>query len=193
MSVDRRDLAKRVLRREWDHLSASEKHVLEHVLERAPITRDTNQEYRDSRTFGARASDTIAAFGGSWGFVLGFIACLLAWVALNSFLLVRAREVFDPFPYILLNLFLSMVAALQAPIILMSQNRHNEKDRLDAGHDYEVNLKSEIEIRSLQEKMDDLRERSWSELVVMQQRQIELLERLLAGHPAADPLERTSA
>ncbi len=160
MSVDRRDLAKRVLRREWDRLTASERHVLEHVLAREPITRDTNKEYRDARTFGARASDAIASFGGSWGFVLGFIACLVVWVALNSFLLVRAREVFDPFPYILLNLFLSMVAALQAPIILMSQNRHNEKDRLDAGHDYEVNLKSEIEIRSLHEKLDDLRERS---------------------------------
>lgn len=180
MSVDPQDLAKRVLRREWEHLSRSERHVIEHVLERVPITSDTNQEFRESRTFAARAADAIAAFGGSWTFVLGFILCLVVWVALNSWILVRARDAFDPFPYILLNLFLSMVAALQAPIILMSQNRHNEKDRLDAGHDYEVNLKSEIEIRSLHDKLDDLRERSWTDLVAMQQQQIDMLEKVLS-------------
>lgn len=192
MTVDRRDLAKRVLRREWDRLTPGERHVIEHVLEREPITRDTNREYRDARRLGARAADTIAAFGGSWAFVLGFIACLVAWVGLNSFVLARAREAFDPYPYILLNLFLSMVAALQAPIILMSQNRHNEKDRLDAGHDYEVNLKSEIEIRGLHEKLDDLRERSWSELVAQQRQQIELLEQLLSLRHA-DPGEHAAA
>ena len=86
--------------------------MLEHVLERVPITADTNQEFRASRTFAARAADAIAAFGGSWTFVLGFIVCLVAWVALNSWILVRARDAFDPFPYILLNLFLSIVAHL---------------------------------------------------------------------------------
>ena len=135
-----------------------------------------------------RIADHVASFGGSWTFVLGFIVCLVAWVALNSWILVRARDAFDPFPYILLNLFLSMVAALQAPIILMSQNRHNQKDRLDAAHDYEVNLKSEIEIRSLHDKLDDLRERSWADLVAMQQRQIELLEQLLEVRAVAAPV-----
>ncbi|HEX9108117.1 MAG TPA: DUF1003 domain-containing protein [Longimicrobiales bacterium] len=181
-------MATRVLQRDWDQLSPSERHVLEHAAEHVPITRDTNQEFSRTSDLAARAADAIAAFGGSWTFVLGFVACLVAWVALNSFVLARAREAFDPFPYILLNLFLSMVAALQAPIILMSQNRHSEKDRLDAGHDYEVNLKSEIEIHSLHEKLDDLRQRSWAELVAMQQRQIQLLEKVLATRPTSDPL-----
>ncbi|HET9982860.1 MAG TPA: DUF1003 domain-containing protein [Longimicrobiales bacterium] len=183
MSVEPQELAKRVLRREWSNLSPSERRVIEHVLHRAPITRDTNEEFREARTFSARAADGIAAFGGSWAFVLGFIACLAAWIGLNSLVLARARAAFDPFPYILLNLFLSMMAALQAPIILMSQNRHNTKDRLDAAHDYEVNLKSEIEIRGLHEKLDALRERDWAELVLMQQQQIRLLEQLLAARP----------
>jgi uncharacterized membrane protein len=180
MSLELQELAKRVLRREWGHLSAAERRVVEHVAGRVPITRDTNLEFRETRSFGERASDRIAAFGGSWPFVIGAIVCLVAWIVLNSVLLARARHSFDPYPYILLNLFLSMVAALQAPIIMMSQNRHNEKDRLDAAHDYEVNLKAEIEIRSLHEKLDDLRERSWSELVEQQRQQIRLLEQLLA-------------
>jgi uncharacterized membrane protein len=117
--------------------------------------------------------------------VLGFIACLVGWLALNSWMLARGRRPFDPFPFILLNLVLSMVAALQAPIILMSQNRHSSKDRLDAALDYEVNLKSEIELRGLHDKLDDLRERSWAELVLMQQRQIGLLEQLCRAAPSA--------
>jgi uncharacterized membrane protein len=102
----------------------------------------------------------------------------VAWLALNSWILRRSGS-FDPYPYILLNLVLSTVAALQAPVILMSQNRHSAKDRLDASRDYEVNLKAEIEVQGLHEKLDDLRERSWSELVEMQRRQIALLERLV--------------
>jgi uncharacterized membrane protein len=180
VSVNPAGLARRVLRREWDALSARERKVVEHVLHRAHISRNTNQEFQDARTFGQRVADRIAAFGGSWTFILSFLFVLACWVALNSLVLARRGHAFDPYPYILLNLVLSMLAALQAPVIMMSQNRQAAKDRLDAAHDYEVNLKAEIEIRSLHEKVDLLREQSWTELVRMQQEQIQLLEQILA-------------
>ena len=101
-------------------------------------------------------------------------------------ILARYSASFDPYPYILLNLFLSMLAAVQAPVILMSQNRQGVKDRLDAAHDYEVNLKAELEILSLHEKLDELREMKWSELITMQQEQLRLLTQLMKEHLSAD-------
>src|SRR5213082_2346566 len=126
-----------------------------------------------------RLADKVAAFGGSWTFIIIFVAVLLSWVLLNSFILARRGAAFDVYPYILLNLFLSMLAAVQAPVILMSQNRQGVKDRLDAAHDYEVNLKAELEILSLHEKLDELREMKWAGLIGMQQEQIRLLTQLL--------------
>ena len=134
---------------------------------------------REKLTFGQRLADKVAMFGGSWTFLIIFAAILLAWIMLNAFLLARRGNTFDPYPYILLNLFLSMLAAIQAPIILMSQNRQSVKDRLDAAHDYEVNLKAELEILSLHEKLDELRDKKWVELIMMQQEQIGLLTQLL--------------
>ena len=177
MSVHPPDFVRRVLHREWETLSGLERRVVEQVLARAHAAKAPHAD--DTRTFGQRVADRIAAFGGSWTFILSFLLVLVCWVALNSFVLARRNEAWDPYPYILLNLFLSMVAALQAPVIMMSQNRQAARDRLDAAHDYEVNLKAEIEIRALHEKLDLLREESWAELVEMQRRQIELLEELL--------------
>jgi uncharacterized membrane protein len=108
-----------------------------------------------------------------------FAATLVFWVILNSYILVNYNKAFDPYPYILLNLFLSMLASIQAPIILMSQNRQSEKDRLNAEHDYEVNLKAELEIMLLHEKIDLLREGQWSELLIIQKEQLKLLSRLI--------------
>src|SRR5207253_8842939 len=121
-----------------------------------------------------------ASFGGSWPFIIIFGAVLLLWVLLNSYILAWPGVAFDPYPYILLNLVLSMLAAIQAPIIMMSQNRQAARDRLDAAHDYEVNLKAELEILGLHEKLDELRERKWAELILMQQEQIKLLTELIA-------------
>lgn len=174
------DLAKRLLRREWDHLSARERRVIESVLRRTAVARNTNSEFYDARTFGQRMADRIATLGGSWTFILLFLAFLLGWAFLNTELLGPRRAAFDPYPYVFLNLLLSMLAALQAPVIMMSQNRQSAKDRLDAAHDYEVNLKAELEIRELREALDGLRERQWAELVALQQEQIRLLERLWA-------------
>ena len=127
----------------------------------------------------------MARFGGSWTFVGLFAAVMLAWVALNALLLVNRGRTFDPYPYILLNLFLSMLAAIQAPVILMSQNRQSEKDRISAEHDYEVNLKAELEIMLLHEKIDALREKQWDELLQIQKEQLMLLAAMArTTHPS---------
>lgn len=180
MSTTSQDLAKRVLRREWERLSALERTVIERVLQRIPISRNVNAELRDARTTGERLADGLAAFGGSWTFIVSFLMLLVAWVILNTEILGPQRHAFDPYPYVFLNLILSMLAALQAPVILMSQNRQAERDRMNATHDYEVNLKAELEVRMLDEKIDRLREAQWEELVEMQRQQIQMLERLLA-------------
>nr|WP_276204946.1 DUF1003 domain-containing protein [Kushneria phosphatilytica] len=122
----------------------------------------------------------MATFGGSWTFILLFLAVLGTWILLNSVVLATWAHAFDPYPYILLNLFLSLLAAIQAPIIMMSQNRQAARDRLEAAHDYEVNLKSELEIRELHDKLDQLREHQWLALIEQQNQQIRLLEILLS-------------
>lgn len=165
-------------------LPAREQRVIEHFNDRKPISHNTNQEFETEQTFGQKLADKVAAFGGSWTFIIIFGAILVTWVVLNSFLLARRGATFDPYPYILLNLFLSMLAAIQAPVILMSQNRQAVKDRLDAAHDYEVNLKAKLEILSLHEKLDELRESKWGELIKLQQEQIKLLTQLVKERDA---------
>lgn len=154
-------------------LDARDQKIARHVAARKHIARNLTQESAPTR--GQRAADAVAAFGGSWTFVALFAATLLAWVGLNAWLLRSRGQSFDPYPYILLNLFLSMLAAIQAPIILMSQNRQSQKDRLSAEHDYEVNLKAELEIMLLHDKLDALREKQWQELLAMQKEQLTLL------------------
>ncbi len=127
------------------------------VLLRTGTTRNLNEEEEEQMDLGARVADRVASFGGSWTFITIFCVFLVAWIALNSILL--ARRPLDPFPYILLNLFLSMTAALQAPVIMMSQNRQSMKDRLKADLDYQVNLRSELEVAQLHRKVDHLTER----------------------------------
>jgi uncharacterized membrane protein len=158
----------------------SEKRVVERMTQRLHISRNTRHEFEESLTIAQRRADRIALFGGSWTFIIIFLSLLLAWIVLNTLILTRVAKPFDPYPYIFLNLILSMLAALQAPVIMMSQNRYAAKDRLAAEHDYEVNLKSELEILALHRKVDALREEQWAELLAMQQQQIQLLTKLLA-------------
>ena len=179
------DIAKTLLGQSYDTLDEKTKRVARHIAERKHIARDTARESLDNATLGQRAADAVATFGGSWTFIALFSLTLISWVGLNSFILVRSGGVFDPYPYILLNLFLSMLAAIQAPVILMSQNRQAQKDRLGAEHDYEVNLKAELEIMLLHDKLDLLREGQWSSLLAIQQDQLKLLERLIARETAA--------
>ena len=182
MNKNLQDFINKRFAADLETLPARDRRIIEHFGERKHISRDTNREFETKLTFGQKLADKVAAFGGSWTFIIIFGAILLSWVLLNYILLARRGETFDPYPYILLNLFLSMLAAIQAPVILMSQNRQAVKDRLDAAHDYEVNLKAELEILGLHEKIDELRESKWTELMVVQQKQIELLMRLLEDH-----------
>jgi uncharacterized membrane protein len=149
------ELSGRWLDRRPDALNEQESRVLESAVERKPISRDVNAAIAHDQNFGDRLADTIARVGGSWTFIMIALAFLGLWTLGNVWLL-RGNS-FDPYPFIFLNLVLSMVAALQAPIIMMSQNRQSERDRIDAAHDYEVNLKAEIEIMALHEKLDEMR------------------------------------
>jgi uncharacterized membrane protein len=155
-------LAQRLLESDYDNIPPRERKVIERIAHKVAVSRDIKTEHDKTLTFGEKLADRVASFGGSWTFMIIFAAVLLFWVTLNSLMLTKA---FDPYPYILLNLFLSMLASIQAPIIMMSQNRQAAKDRLDAAHDYEVNLKAEIEIMALHEKLDEMRSKDLAELL----------------------------
>lgn len=173
------DVAEKLLHSPYEALDERAKKVARHIADRKHITRNTTKDFDKRTTLGQRAADAVASFGGSWSFIGLFAAVLIAWVILNSYILATYDKTFDPYPYILLNLFLSMLASLQAPIILMSQNRQAELDRISAEHDYEVNLKAELEIMLLHEKVDLLREGQWGELLSIQKEQLRLLGTLM--------------
>jgi len=173
------EIAARLLGQPFDQLDPSAQRVARHIATRKHISRNVAKEAGPPATAGQRAADAVASFGGSWTFVGLFGATMLGWVGLNALLLFNRGSTFDPFPYILLNLFLSMLAAIQAPIILMSQNRQSERDRLSAEHDDEVNLKAELEITLLHQKVDALRDTQWHELLAIQQEQLTRLAQLV--------------
>ncbi len=173
------EVASKLLGMPYVELDVRTQKVAQHIADRKPISRNLTKDLDAGITLGQRAADVVAAFGGSWTFVGLFAAAMILWVGLNAFILVNRGRTFDPYPYILLNLFLSMLAAIQAPVILMSQNRHSERDRFHAEHDYEVNLKAELDIMLLHEKMDLLREKQWEELLEIQRKQIQLLGDLM--------------
>ncbi|HKY79657.1 MAG TPA: DUF1003 domain-containing protein [Anaerolineales bacterium] len=164
-----------------EELGEVEKEVFQHLRERKQTSRNVNLDLDKKLTFGQRLADRIAGFGGSWTFICIFLGTLAFWVVLNYFILANIGKTFDPYPYILLNLFLSMLASLQAPLILMSQNRQSLKDRISAEHDYEVNLKAELEIMALHKKIDDLRLNQWKDLMAVQEHQIALLQDIIKG------------
>jgi len=172
----RKDYVKEVLQDEIGELSALDHEVIESLQQHEILSSDISKQFEKKLTFGERLSDHIAEFGGSWKFLITFGAVLLIWIAINGVILVT--HAFDPYPFILLNLILSCLAAVQAPIIMMSQNRAEARDRLRAENDYKVNLKAELEIRHLHEKIDHLLRRQYNRLFEIQQIQIELLEEL---------------
>ncbi|MFP9138086.1 DUF1003 domain-containing protein [Devosia sp. XGJD_8] len=159
-------------------LSAEERRVLQQAIGKKAVSVDTSMVFDDESTFGQRLADGVASFGGSWTFLSIFGAVLVGWVGLN---LLLAQMAPDPYPFIFLNLLLSMLAAVQAPVIMMSQNRQSAKDRLVTAHDYECNLKAEIEIMALHDKVDQMRNDDLKQLITKQQEQIELLMRLVEG------------
>ncbi len=173
------EAAKRWLGKPASALDEAERRVLATTVNRSPVSRDVNERFEDDQTFAQRLADRVATIGGSWKFILGFAAFLTAWTLLN---LTLGRGAFDPYPFIFLNLLLSMLAAIQAPFIMMSQNRQAAKDRVNASHDYEVNLKAEIEIMALHDKLDQMRVQQLEALLAAQQEQIELMRKLLESN-----------
>lgn len=164
-----------LLESEKGELSSLEQEVLLSLRDHETLAKDVDTEFQGDWTLGERLADRIAAFGGSWIFLSCFAGFLVLWIGVNSFVLYKQP---DPYPYILLNLLLSCLAAIQAPVIMMSQNRQEAKDRLRSQHDYQVNLKAELEIRHLHEKVDHLLSHQWERLAQIQEIQLELLSEL---------------
>jgi uncharacterized membrane protein len=162
-----------VLETEKGELSDLDKEVLESLRQQEILSRNPDEELQTTLTRGQRLADSIAAVGGSWTFITCFAIVLFVWIAINSIVLLSRP--FDPYPYILLNLVLSCLAAIQAPVIMMSQNRQEARDRLHAMRDYQVNLKAELEIRHLHQKLDHLLSHQWERLVEIQEIQMELI------------------
>ncbi|MBS0233614.1 MAG: DUF1003 domain-containing protein [Proteobacteria bacterium] len=164
-----------LLRAESGDLSEIEKQVAESLATHETLAENVEEEFGAERTLGEKLSDILADFGGSWSFLIVFAAFLGIWMMYNSY---RGGGAFDPYPYILLNLILSTIAAVQAPIIMMSQKRQEAKDRLRSLNDYRVNLKAELEIRTLHEKIDHLLNKQWQRLAQIQELQLEkIMER----------------
>ena len=158
-------------------LSALEEEVVHSLHEGELVADDLNRQFDRSLTVGERTADKVAEFGGSWRFIILFFAVMILWITANSLYLLL--QPFDPFPFILLNLVLSLLAAVQAPIILMSQNRQEARDRMRAENDYKVNLKAELEVRAVSEKLDQLIHHQWAHLIEIQQIQIEMIEDMM--------------
>jgi len=165
-----------LLEAEKGELTTLDHEVLTSLQRHETLSSNVDAEFEKDLTLGERLSDNLASFGGSWTFLVIFALILFTWIVINSFLILR--KPFDPYPFILLNLVLSCLAAIQAPVIMMSQNRLEAKDRLRSQHDYQINLKAELEIRHLHDKIDHLISRQWERLAEIQQIQVDLLSEL---------------
>ncbi|HEY1752127.1 MAG TPA: DUF1003 domain-containing protein [Caulobacteraceae bacterium] len=170
-------LSENLLGRPYEALTPIQKSVVDLVASETP-SKEHPALCPDERNFWERLADHVAAVGGSWGFIFGFGVVLVGWILMNTAL---ARHAFDPYPYIFLNLMLSMLAAIQAPVIMMSQNRAAVKDREAAEHDYIVNLRSELELMHLHDKLDAMREQQLETLIKGQGETIELMRQQVAA------------
>jgi len=172
----RNDYLFKIMEDEKGDLTNLEKDVIEKLTDYETISTNIDKEFDTQLKLGERLSDKIASFGGSWRFIIIFASVLFIWIAINSYFLLSRP--FDPYPFILLNLILSCLAAIQAPVIMMSQNRQESRDRKRAEEDYKINLKSELELRQLHQKVDHLLIQQWERMVEIQELQLELLEEL---------------
>jgi len=165
-----------IVKREVGQMTELEQQVLEKMKANKFVADNVEPEIESESSFADRLSDTIAEFGGSWKFIISFLSMMAIWMGMNVFW--YNNKGFDPYPFILLNLVLSCLAALQAPIIMMSQNRQEDKDRIRSEHDYQVNLSAELQIRMLHEKLDHLMHIQHRQLLEVQQIQLELIQEL---------------
>ena len=175
----RGDYVQDLLADEKGELSSLERSVIESLARHETLAEDVDAQFQKKLSLGERLADQIADFGGSWTFISLFAGFILVWVVINTIVLIVRP--FDPYPFILLNLFLSCLAAVQAPVIMMSQNRQESRDRLRSENDYRVNLKAELEIRHLHEKLDHLLQHQWERLIEIQQIQLELMNEITAS------------
>lgn len=172
-----------VIEEDMGELTQLEVEVIRSIKEQELIADNLNTQYEEGLTFGDRVADKMALFGGSWKFVCVFASILFGWIFINASFI--AKDPFDPYPYILLNLVLSCLAAIQAPVIMMSQNRQSIKDRMRAEMDYKLNLKAELEIRHLKAKLDQLASHQWYRLLEIQKLQTEMMEDLYKDQKGA--------
>lgn len=177
LSKYRNAYIQKLLEEEKGELSELDREVLKSMKGAETLAKDLNAEMTEKLSIGQHLSDKVATFGGSWKFIIIFMVILFLWIIINSYVLLN--KPFDPYPFILMNLILSCIAALQAPVIMMSQNRQETKDRMRAQNDYQINLKAEIEIRQLHEKIDHINIQYGQRLFELQQVQIDLMEQIL--------------
>jgi uncharacterized membrane protein len=178
LNIFRNEYIQNMITEENGELNQLDLQVLESIRNKELLSTRLDSDVREKSTLGQRIADKIALFGGSWKFIISFALVLLSWILVNSYLLLR--KPFDPYPFILLNLMLSCLAAIQAPVIMMSQNRQEVKDRARAQNDYQVNLKAEIEIRQLHEKIDHILINQSKRLFEIQEIQVELMEQIIS-------------
>ena len=176
LSIFRNKYIQQMLEEEKGELTALDQSVVQSFKDNEILAKNIEAEYEEKLKPGERIADKIATYGGSWKFIVTFAIILTIWVIINSAVLLL--KPFDPYPFILLNLILSCLAAIQAPVIMMSQNRQETKDRARSEHDYQINLKAELEIRNLHQKIDHLLTHQWERLVQIQQVQLEMMEEL---------------
>jgi uncharacterized membrane protein len=179
----REEYVEDALTEEVGELTQLEQEVVQSMKEQETLTENTNRAFEKSVTFGQYSADRVASFGGSWTFIGSFALVLATWISINT--ASALWRPFDPYPYILLNLILSCLAAIQAPIIMMSQNRMEARDRLRSENDYQVNLKAELEIRHLHEKLDVLLKHQWQKLLEIQQIQMDFMKELVRRNDSA--------
>jgi len=173
----RHQYVQNMMEEEIGELSKLEREVLESIEKSEILSKNVEPEIDEKLTFGQKIADKIAAFGGSWTFIISFLFFIGIWMFTNVYLLLT--KPFDPYPFILLNLILSCLAALQAPVIMMSQHRQETRDRQRSEYDYQINLKAELEIRQLHEKMDHLLVHQSQRFLEIQQVQVELIEEII--------------
>ena len=189
LSQYRAEYVRTLLEADRGELDRMETQVVQAFRTEDLLSENVNETFEQERRAGQRVADAIADFGGSWSFILGFLVVLALWIAINASQLLR--HPFDPYPFILLNLVLSCLAAIQAPVILMSQNRQEAKDRMRSEYDFRTNLKAELEVRLLHEKLDHLLQHAWGRLLEIQQLQLDLMAELEHGRtPPPDTGQR---
>jgi len=176
LNVFRNKYLQQMLEEEKGELTELDQSVVQSFKDNEILARNIEVEYEEKLKPGERIADKIATYGGSWKFIITFAIVLAVWIIINSVVLLLRP--FDPYPFILLNLVLSCLAAIQAPVIMMSQNRQEVKDRARSEHDYQINLKAELEIRNLHQKIDHLLTHQWERLVQIQKVQLEMMEEL---------------